>query len=112
MPNYKIIARTAEGSSGLIHQIDITLPNVKSLAKYLNRMVKSNKRVIACQLIDAQGKYVTSVKFLQSEYASQRWLTGYKERLLANAMEIHHLDLKWNSGLKQMALVVKEDYNI
>lgn len=108
MPNYRIICRKKEDNSGALVRWKETLPNVKSLAKYLNGLVKRKKylHVIACYVEDKDEKFISNVKFLQSEYASQRWLTGYSERLLANAIEIYGMDLKWSSGLKPSSLVL------
>lgn len=68
-------------------QQDVTLTNIRALCKLLNSMVKikPDRRIITVSVIDENGCYVSSVKFLRREIKEQKFLTGMKERLLAHA---------------------------
>ncbi|WP_336784083.1 hypothetical protein [Paenibacillus illinoisensis] len=99
--HYTICHRNINGGSGPILKETIALPNVRSLAKYLNKFKKKNPKttVIVAYVSDSRGKCLNNVKFLPIEYKAQKWLVGNKERLLLNAVEQGY-KLKWNHGLK------------
>jgi hypothetical protein len=88
MPEYKVIYRTKAELSSVTQQV-IDLPNVKSLARYLNSLIRRHpdKEVLAVYIVDKNGRFIRSTKFLTDEFKHQYWFTGYKERLLANALE-------------------------
>lgn len=68
-------------------EITITLSGISKLAKVLNNMKAKNpqRRISMVCIVDDSGAYISYVKFLKQEWAKQKWLTGYKERLLAYA---------------------------
>ncbi|MNE73693.1 hypothetical protein D3C80_1697180 [compost metagenome] len=82
-------------------QVYVEFPSVRHLAAHLNKYVAKNKthRVITAYVCDEEGVFLKNVKFLQAEYRKQRWITGYKERLLANAVLLYNMDLNWNNEL-------------
>lgn len=99
--NYKIVYKDKGiPNSRLIH-FRIVLPNIRSLAKQLNNFIKRNPEyeVVAAYIVDKDDLFVTDVKFLKAEYKAQRWLTGWKERLLAHAVDRGY-EIDWDSGLK------------
>lgn len=99
--NYKVVYRDLKGASRKETTFfTASLPNVKSLAKMLNAFARKNPNleVLACYIVNNEGIFIGTVKFLDAEYAAQKWLTGWKERLLAVALA-NGYDLKWNTGL-------------
>jgi hypothetical protein len=90
-----------KGHTGKAEKKTIALPDVRSLAKYLNRHKRKNPnhQIMVAFLSEANGKFIKVVKFLTIEYQAQQWLVGYKERLLAYALESGY-ELKWHHGLK------------
>lgn len=89
-------------ASGVLARKTVALPNVRSLAKHLNKFILQNPRckIFVVYVSDETGvKMHTTVKFLGAEYRAQRFLTGHKERLLAYAVE-NGYNIKWNHGLK------------
>ena len=97
---YVICFRDKGVSTGAIQRFTAMLPNIRSLAKLLNAFRKNSPMYqIIVAYIEEDGKFVTNVKFLPIEYKAQRWLTGDKERLLANALDRGY-EIKWNHGLK------------
>jgi hypothetical protein len=70
-----------------VNHTDITMTGIRALARMLNSMRKRNpnRRIVTVSVINEQGIYVTSVKFLPEEIKRQEFLTGMKERLLAHA---------------------------
>lgn len=66
---------------------DVTLSNVRALARLLNAMVRINpkRRIVMVSVIDDNGKFLTHVRLLDKEIKEQKFLTGFKERLLAHA---------------------------
>lgn len=84
--NYRIYY-FEEGSGNRSIQKDIQLSNIKSLAKYLNSIIKIHpkRRVIMVSILDDNGMYVEQVKLLKKEIKEQKFLTGMRERLLAYA---------------------------
>jgi hypothetical protein len=88
-------------ASGRINRIEAEFTGVRSLAKFLNSFKTSNPSyfVLIALMQGDGGKTYKPVRFLNPEYKAQKWLTGYKERLLANAIE-SKMDIKWNHGLK------------
>lgn len=66
---------------------DLTMTGIRALCKMLNSMVKRNpkRRIITVSILDNDGYYISSVKFLPKEIKEQQFLTGMKERLLAHA---------------------------
>lgn len=108
--HYKIICRVTKEIGGREHSgieyLYEEFPDIRRLAKHLNALVKRNPStyVIIVQAVGADGGHIANVKFLRSEHLAQQWLTGYKERLLANAIEVHGMDLKWNSGLRKKVI--------
>lgn len=66
---------------------ELLLGSIKSLAKRLNRLVKANPqyKVVAVSVVDEKGIVKKNVKFLPKEINEQRFITGYKQRLLAHA---------------------------
>ncbi len=70
----------------------------------MNRFKRNNpdSLIIVAYVSDSAGKCLNNVKFLPIEYKAQKWFAGYKERLLANALEQGY-ELKWNHGLKPKA---------
>jgi hypothetical protein len=103
-PTYTICYRSDRQGSGPVMRQIVSLSGVRSLAKFLNNFKKNNPNyvILVAFVSDDDGKYLSNVKFLQAEYRAQRWLTGYKERLLANAVE-QGFDIKWNHGLKAVS---------
>jgi hypothetical protein len=72
--------------------------SMKSLTKELNRMIKKSDgriNVYSVHAMYGKNKFVP-VKFLNEEYAKQRFLTGYKERLLMNLKYNYKYDVKSN----------------
>jgi hypothetical protein len=65
----------------------MTMTGIRALAKMLNSMIKRNpnRKIIMVSVVDDQGIYLKSVKFLPEEIKKQVFLTGMKERLLAFA---------------------------
>jgi hypothetical protein len=63
------------------------MTGIRALRKMLNSMVKRNptRRIITVSVLDDDGYYISSVKFLTKEIKEQVFLTGMKERLLAHA---------------------------
>lgn len=94
--NYKVIYRTKGVASGVAQSIVIPLTGVKSLARYLNSFVKRNPNfeVLTTYIVDDKGEFAKNVKLMREEYVNQKWLTGYKERLLAQAIA-QGMDIKW-----------------
>jgi hypothetical protein len=76
-----------EGQGNRSIQSDVSLTNIRALAKYLNSMLRinPNRRVIMVAILDDNGIYLEQVKFLKKEFKEQKFLTGMKERLLAHA---------------------------
>lgn len=66
-------------------QYNVSLSNVRALARLLNSLVKMGKRVVLVSVVDDSGKFIDHVKFLKKEIDEQKFLTGMKERLLAHA---------------------------
>jgi hypothetical protein len=100
--NYKIRYTDRGASSGSpISDFVAPLQNIRSLAKFLNSFKRKNPLffIIVVTLEDKDGKFINTVKFLPIEMATQKWLTGYKERLLATALHRGY-EIKWNHGLK------------
>lgn len=91
---------TIEGSATM-GKITVALNSVRSLARHLNRFktINPNFRVLVAFISDGEGKFKSAVKFLSVEYEAQRWLGGYKERLLACAVDQGY-ELNWNHGLR------------
>lgn len=85
--NYRIHYFSPEVGGTRSLQRDVRLSNVRALAKLLNTMVKTNskQRIIMVSVLDENGIYLSSVKFLKREIKEQKFLTGMKERLLAHA---------------------------
>lgn len=83
--NYRIYYFDNKKKESRATQYDVTLTNIRALAKMLNSLVRRGKRIVLVSIIDDNGKYVNSVKFLKKEIDEQKFLTGLKERLLAHA---------------------------
>lgn len=66
---------------------ELLLGSVKSLAKRLNKLVKANPqyKIVAVSVVDEKGVVKKNVKFLPKEINEQKFITGYKARLLAHA---------------------------
>src|SRR5690606_11809881 len=88
--SYKIFYFDNPKTGGSIENTTVNLTSIRKLAKLLNLMKKRNpdRRITMVTIVDENGKYVDYVRFLNKEIAEQKWLTGYKERLLAYAK--HH----------------------
>jgi hypothetical protein len=100
-PTYTFCYRPDRLGSGPVMKQTISVKNIRHLAMYLNTFRKNNPHyiILVAYLSNDEGVYTKVVKFLPAEYKAQRWLTGWKERLLANAVE-NGYDISWNHGLK------------
>jgi hypothetical protein len=76
-----------KNSKEKVNHTDLTMTGIRALCKMLNSMVKRNptRRIITVSVLDDDGYYISSVKFLTKEIKEQVFLTGMKERLLAHA---------------------------
>lgn len=102
MADYCICYRNDdEKSSGAIMKLTATVKDVRALAKLLNNFkgLNPDKIILVAYLVDDKGVFKKVVHFLPAEYKAQRWLTGWKERLLAGAKE-QGCDISWSHGLK------------
>jgi hypothetical protein len=100
-PNYTICYRPDTRGSGAVTRQTIAVKDVRGLARFLNKFKENNPNyiILVAFVSDDSGKFKRVVNFLPAEYKAQKWLTGWKERLLANAKDQGY-ELSWNHGLK------------
>lgn len=79
-------SKKSEGSWKADNSI-LVLGSVKALAKRLNGLVKANPqyKIVAVSVVNKDGVVKKHVKLLTKEINEQKFITGYKERLLAYA---------------------------
>jgi hypothetical protein len=82
---YKILYRKAgETNKDKIHTEHVMLPNIKSLARYLNRFVsKGDRRVVIVWVSNSKFQFVKIVHLLGKEIETQKFIAGKKQRVLA-----------------------------
>jgi hypothetical protein len=92
--DYKIVYKRM--GENKVNFIKVSLPHIRSLAKYCNRFVQNNPtcNILTVFLIDKEEVFNGSVKFLHSEYKNQKFITGWKERLLEVARNTQGIAVK------------------
>jgi hypothetical protein len=70
-----------------VESFTVELTSVRALAKMLNGLRKRNpnRRITLVSVVDENDKYLAHVKFLPQEIVQQKFLTGWRERMLASA---------------------------
>lgn len=65
----------------------LELSSIRSLTKRLNLIKKKNPelKIVNVSIVDNDNRIIGQVKFIPREIATQKFITGYKERLLAHA---------------------------